>query len=65
MLILVVSFEKLEYIEFESLNAFITRSLPGYIMYLDPQNFSPAAGIGWSQTCKTFCRSVLNPQFLN
>ena len=45
MLTLVVSLEKLEYIEFESLDAFITRSLPGYFVCLNPQNFSPAAGI--------------------
>ena len=49
MLILVVSLEKLEYIEFESLDAFITRSLPGNFVCLNPQNFSPAAGIDWSQ----------------
>ena len=49
VLILVVSLEKLEYIEFESLDAFITRSLPGNFVCLNPQNFSPAAGIDLAQ----------------
>ena len=43
----------------------ITKSLPEHSVCINPQTFSPTAGIYCSQNLSTFCRSVLNSQFLN